>query len=40
MDGWINGLDGYVNDFSVDYDSIDAADIFNIHKYLMENRMI
>ena len=40
MDGWINGLDGYVNDFSVDYDNIDAADIFNIHKYSMEKRMI
>ena len=29
------GLYGYVYDFSVDYDSIDIADIFNIHKYFM-----
>ena len=30
------GLYGYVYDFSVDYDSIDAADILDIHKYLMK----
>ena len=28
-------LYGYVNDFSLDYDSIDVADILAIHKYLM-----
>ena len=30
------GLNGYVYDFSVDYDSIVVHDIKNIHKYLME----
>lgn len=29
------GLCGYVNDFSVDYHSIDVDDILVIHKYLM-----
>ena len=29
------GLYRYAYDFSVDYDSIDVADILNIHKYLM-----
>ena len=29
------GLDRYVYDFSVDYDSIDVNDILNIHKYLL-----
>ena len=28
-------LYGYVNDFSVDYDSIDVDDILDIHKYLI-----
>ena len=27
-------LDRYIYDFSVDYDSIDADYIFNIHKYV------
>ena len=27
------GLDGYVYDFSVDYDSIDVDYILDIHKY-------
>ena len=30
------GLNGYVYDFSVDYDSIDADDIKDIHKYLVK----
>ena len=30
------GFDGYVYDFSVDYDSIAVNDIRNIHKYLMK----
>ena len=30
------GLNGYVYDFSVDYDSIAVHDIKNIHKHLME----
>ena len=34
------GLNGYVYDFSVDYDAIAAADILDIHKYLMKNNEI
>ena len=30
------GLNGYVYDFSVDYDAIAADDILDIHKYLMK----
>ena len=30
------GLNGYVYDFSVDYDAIDVDDILDIHKYLMK----
>ena len=30
------GLNGYVYDFSVDYDSIAVDNILDIHKYLME----
>ena len=30
------GFNGYINDFSVDYNSIDVNDIKNIHKYLMK----
>ena len=30
------GLNGYVNDFSIDYDAIEVDDILDIHKYLME----
>ena len=30
------GLNGYVYDFSVDYDATDADDIKDIHKYLMK----
>ena len=34
------GLNGYVYDFSVDYDAIAADDILDIHKYLMEKNGI
>ena len=35
------GLNGYVYDFSVDYDAIAVDDILDIHKYLMKtNDMI
>ena len=30
------GLNGYVHDFSVDYDPIAVDDILDIHKYLMK----
>ena len=30
------GFNGYVYDFSVDYDSTDVDDIKDIHKYLMK----
>ena len=34
-------LDGYVFDFSADYDAIEVNDTLDIHKYLMEkNNMI
>ena len=32
------GLNGYVYDFSVDYDATDINDIKDIHKYLMEKK--
>ena len=34
------GLNGYVYDFSVDYDAIAVDDILDIHKYLMENKNV
>ena len=35
------GLNGYVYDFSVDYDATDVDDIKDIHKYLMKkNNMV
>ena len=34
------GLNGYVYDFSVDYDAIAVDDILGIHKYLMETNNI
>ena len=34
------GLNGYVYDFSVDYDDIGVDDILDIHKYLMEKNDI
>ena len=30
------GLNGYIYDFSVDYDAIVVTDILEIHKYLMK----
>ena len=32
------GLNGYVYDFSVDYDEIAVDDILDINKYLMEKK--
>ena len=34
------GLNGYVHDFSVDYDATAVDDIKNIHKYLMKKSNI
>ena len=34
------GLNGYVYDFSVDYDDIAVDDILDIHKYLMKKNNI
>ena len=34
------GLNGYVCDFNVDYDSTDVDDINDIHKYLMKKNDI
>ena len=34
------GLNGYVYDFSVDYNAITVADILNIHKYLTKKNGI
>ena len=34
------GLNGYVYDFSVDYDATDIDDIKDIHKYLMKKNNI
>ena len=34
------GFNGYVYDFSVDYDATDVDDIKNIHKYLMKKNDI
>ena len=34
------GLNGYVHDFSVDYNIIDNSNIIVIHKYLMEKHNI
>ena len=34
------GFNGYVYDFSVDYDAIAVDDIKDIHKYLMEKNNI
>ena len=34
------GLNGYVNDFSVDYDATNVDDINDIHKYLMKKNNI
>ena len=34
------GFNGYVYDFSVDYDAIAVGDILDIHKYLMKKNNI
>ena len=34
------GLNGYVYDFSVDYDAIAVVDILDIHNYLIEKNEI
>ena len=34
------GLYKYVYDFTVDYDTIDVADILDIHKYVMAKNNI
>ena len=34
------GLQGYVYNFSVDYDDIKVSDILDIHKYLMKKNEI
>ena len=34
------GLNGYIYDFNVDYDTIEVSDILDIHKYLMEKNDI
>ena len=34
------GLNGYIYDFSVDYDAIAVSDILNIHKYLIKKNEI
>ena len=34
------GLNGYVYDFSVDYNMTDTNNIINIHKYLMKKNDI
>ena len=33
-------LNGYIYDFSVNYDAIAVADILDIHKYLMKKNEI
>ena len=34
------GLNGYVYDFSVDYDTVAVDDVFSIHNYLMKKNGI
>ena len=34
------GLNGYIYDFSVDYNTIDTSNIIDIHKYLMKKHDI
>ena len=34
------GFNGYIYDFSFDYDAISVSDILDIHKYLMEKNKI
>ena len=35
-----NGLNGYVTDFSIDYNTIKSSDILDKHKYPMEKNNI
>ena len=37
---WKKVLNGYVYDFSLDYDAIEVDDISDIHKYLMKKSNI
>ena len=34
------GFNGYVYDFSVDYDAADVDDIKDIHQYLKKNNIV
>ena len=34
------GFNGYIYDFSTDYNAIAVSDILDIHKYLMRNNKI
>ena len=34
----ITGLNGYVFEFSVEYNTIDTSNIIDIHKYLMKKQ--
>ena len=34
------GFNGYIYDFSVDYDAIEISDILDIHKYLLQKNKI
>ena len=34
------GLKGYIYDFSLDYNAVAVADVFDIHKYLMKKNGI
>ena len=36
----ITGLNGYVFEFSVEYNTIDTSNIIDIHKYLMKKHDI
>ena len=40
LDNMKKGFNGYVYDFSVDYDATDVDDIKDIHKYLMKKNDI
>ena len=40
LDNMKKGFNGYVYDFSVDYDATDVDDIKDIHKYLMKKNNI
>ena len=35
-----DGVNGYVYNFSVDYDAISVDDVLDIHRYLMKNNNI